>query len=804
MEDWLKSMPVMMSSLMDAFWGTKDARGQALQRQTLYRKAYLELLDLWNVLMTQAAGERGESIALGDGSDVQQALETFRVKMAAIFEEFEIGANYSRVGLLEKLSHYFSKQIHRSVASNESLVKELQHELERFWNGFFALVRKAEAQQDPKAEWEKTRAWLVDKEMTEVPDAYMPNFTAASLLITDLTADGMRKGMESHFQEGGLHEAMGPETYSDMLAAYGGLLHRKIGNHLTETEQLRVATTVMTRITPQIMDCLVSKMEELCDGDEIWKMSQGFALVVGAHLLFEWLWAIETMVSLDDSYRSLMQLKPVAEYNTEADFVILEAFGPNGNIAQMPQKIAEALTPKIADPAATTREESERISLLMRLATVMGGIPPQSIFDPELRMRAGEVFTQRACSIVAVYLTLKRGLNGKDREGQYLVAPLDKLKQILHRKEVLLLQNEIHGLGVKHLVSNIEVQLPDRLHDLAEYTARYLANDIRHELEYHYSKALSAEVAISVRYFADYVYNIMDKPQLKMLITKMDAAVNDWWPLGKMEDGKAIPVELLKDYAIWIGSRDFSGPLDEFMGSLNDFHESLKQSLKPSELDTVAVSQQPERRVDMGQITGFNEQQLFVALADLAFGSYVVDLANQWASLYFEKAIEAIVEMQALDKVATAADKREYAKSKIQYLGQQIREVCQGGIPRNLELADFQGGGSGRLNFSAGIPDDLKLFIFYKNVALNLEKKFHHDERNLQLYDPLEASLRDLVSKSLETELSNVLKRSVPDLKLTEEFNPLLDYDASTFNGVVARLMRNVTAAFNRNQQRHD
>lgn len=777
MEDWWNAVPEVMESMMDAFWGSDVTRSHAPQRMELSRGAYQELASLWNALNEAMQGAEGRQLSVEPESETGRAFRQFHDGMREVYERFDIGVNYARMGLLEKWTYTLGKQLHRNFASTDSQTKELQYEFEKLWDNFFSLVRR-----------------------DDLPSKQVSMTARAKDYLTSITADRLRLGFEEEFlkQRSTPSSASylgdsGMDTALGLLNQYELLASRKIGVQLSESECTQVARTVVEKIGPKVMTRLTELMNGLLTGTDLLKVSDGMAALVRIHFFYLFRTTVDALLGLDKDYRLLMELPAVNPYTDITDFMVMEAFTSEADVERLIPRMAAKLDP-LQTSSATRREE------LRGVARRSGSVPTWGIESAYYRTRAATVFANRILLRVELYKLLSQHLSRGEVDVYALV--MERLKALINVKEALYLQESFKGWAIARLVVNLGIEVTHEIHDIAHYSAAYIAADIGNDIRTHFREQLADEFLNGVEYFATYAAQYMGDPFPQTLLERMRQLIAEWWPWGKeTEDGyvpSVLPLE--EKLHIYSASRTAMNPISLGVQDLATRLQTLAQEMLTLDQWDANAAPDPSRTLDRKLIEriGVSHIDLFTEVGRALCFQLAIDMAQRWATHYEALAVQDLVMLGPFEVYATEADKRTFSESIVKFAIVTIHETVAKGGDHVMNASDFRTRMTEE-QFRAQLTDAAQNFFYYQNIATNLELLFHQDAGfRPEAMDTLRKGLTEEIGRQLEMELPNALKRVSPDFQFLQQFNPGIDYGMDTFDGVMANFFRNVADVLTR------
>lgn len=127
----------LLDNFVDQLTGDGSSRGKFWKRQQLKSEAFFALLGFWQELnlMLNNGGLYESREKLRD-----ELFAPFHTKMMAIHEKFEIDADYSQSGMLERFRDGIGETLTRSVLVRPTPThRALIYEVEKFWRNFFRL-----------------------------------------------------------------------------------------------------------------------------------------------------------------------------------------------------------------------------------------------------------------------------------------------------------------------------------------------------------------------------------------------------------------------------------------------------------------------------------------------------------------------------------------------------------------------------------------------------------------------------------------------------------------------------------------
>lgn len=769
MYDLLESIPGMMDSAFDALWGAEDSRQNATKRVELARKTYQAMIPLWNSLNAALDMNVTRQIPLEDDSEVQQALVQFQKAMQDVYLAFDLGKSYARMGLLEQWSYYLGKQLHRNIAAKSSLTKEIQYELEQFWDGFFGLVRT----QDAAAAQPLTRIDM------------------AREYLADVSADGIRIGQEEMYQEraSAASSVMYASTATEVESRYLGLLSRKIGVQIIRNEPMTIAKRVVDAITPKIMLSISEWMSKNLTGQDILQSYPAARSLTRMYYLHEFRDNIDRLVQLDSDYRLLMGLDPIRHCGME-DFVIMERFSPSKDLTAERENLSNQF-----DPESWKGRNS---AVLAQLSNRCGGIPFWGTSEKMYRDRAADVFMRRITHHVAIYEVMVEEFSQESRNVDALI--MERLKSIISMKECLEFEYTFRGWANLRLLYNLDVHAALDVENLAFYTADFLARDVVDEVQFHFAKELADEFVHGITFFADLSAARSNDVSLKLLLAQVDAVVQQWWPWKgeSTEDAQQyVPNPSLSfddKMHLYDARQNPQSAISTAVATLKDLLEEITMVIPPY-LQT-GTSDLPTTWL----VKTLNvDPAAWAAETVRTYGNQTaISLAFEWAKYFQAKAIDSIMTLEAPSRIFDNMEERkEFATGALVYLSFLVHDTIRNGDNRVLGVNDFGGllTASDFENFPPAVED----FIYYQNIALNLQAmSMDKVAFDAQRMDDLQGFLELILHEQLKTELPNQFKRMNPDFKISEAFDHMLQYDPNSFNGLMAGFMRNVIDVFNR------
>lgn len=134
---------LFVSNIIGQLTGGREAMQQFVPRQKLKMRSYFALINFWEAISKELEGGKFDPKSLETGGRVFKLYEAFQQEMTAIFENFDIGIEYNEEGLFERWRDGLGQVLNRALLGTRgALYRELEYEFERFWTGFFQLVRK--------------------------------------------------------------------------------------------------------------------------------------------------------------------------------------------------------------------------------------------------------------------------------------------------------------------------------------------------------------------------------------------------------------------------------------------------------------------------------------------------------------------------------------------------------------------------------------------------------------------------------------------------------------------------------------
>lgn len=736
-----------LESLTDLISGGDDAQETFLERQQLKSRTYIAILEFWNELNRELERDMKGASSEEEDQELEEIFRRFYKRMREIFDEFDMNTAYNTVGIFEQTGESLSKQFFQNLSYSSSQLKEIQYELEKFWTQFFKLRRR--------------EVVIYEKDFKNDIKEILKQETGSFL---------------KHDLKGILEE----EIEKQMDSPNPGLLVSELSTVLEEDRDTPVSKELTTVVVEKVADAavpviakdLAGILQKKLTGEMILDLSPGWnRMMIGAFMR-------DHKNTGEAINKALGLLKEMQITGTEKEgFTTKDIF----------QQDRTLLIKEISAAFSTTDFKVQMFNYT--------GVPVFASTLPEMTRKAATKFLHKLEGWDIRQDMLEKELFTEDRtlaaEAALELVEIIALKTGMNLEPTL--RNSVRDRIPSFLEVPVIYDLDENFDDIGFFISRDLHINLSGELNSMLHNELVRVLEVSFEEFGTRIKKIVGKiwekhiytpfstdDEAGVLVTSFDNAD----PPFDEHTHKAVPAEL-KQCIKEVEKQS----LEEIM----DFQDEMVKILGEIPEDSQMIASKSFLEVSHYMGKGFLRWNANEA-AKKAQREFLHEMRKVMPPDIFQRA-------ESDDRTEEVVERlKEMIRFRILWDGE--KEFNLDAIEFILKLMNLNVEWFRKQDTTSLWPHFRK-FVYFQFLDLLLYRLSHDGSGEAdKLAEEIIGDLLPDIIRHVRVAISNELKRSLPNITLDSsiEFDSALDYDLSTFEGVMQSLFRNIRDVFQRGQ----